>query len=176
MSKKQNKQPKNLVKTVLGTAGVAAAVLIPLSIAPRQAMAALSILVSVSVELHFGTLTDTGAGGTAVINTAGARSVTGSVSGIAGAGLESNGVFNVSGSTGVAIDVSMTAPTFVVSNGGDNMNVNNFHLVTNAGGIHETITLGAGSNTYPLGATLNVGAAQAAGTYTGTYTLSVNYQ
>jgi hypothetical protein len=172
-----NQSIKNLTGRVLGAAGVAAVVLIPLSIMPRQAMAALTILVSVSVELNFGTLTDGGAGGTAVVDTAGARTTTGSATAITGAGIESQGIFNVSGSTGLAMDVSLTSPTITVTNGGGgSMAVNAFNLVTNAAGSNNTITLVAGSNTFPLGATLAVGAGQAAGTYIGNYTLNVNYQ
>ena len=72
----------------------------------------------------------------------------------------------------------MTATVFTVDDTGAGvpMNVNAFNLVTNAGGTSETITLAATPSTFPLGATLNVGAGQVAGTYTGTYTVSANYQ
>lgn len=157
-------------------ASVLAAV-IPLSILPRSAHAVLSIVISGTVDINFGSLTETGAGGTAIVNTAGARSVTGSVSAITGGGLESNGVFSLSGSTGLAIDVSMTAAAFTVSNGGGGtMSVNNFNLVTNAGGATRTITLAANPSTFPMGATLNLSAGQAAGTYIGNYTMNANYQ
>jgi hypothetical protein len=172
-----NKPQKCTTEKVLGATSMVAIVLIPLSILPGLAMAALPISVSASVALNFGTLTDGGAGGTVVVNTAGVRTTTGSVSAISGGGLVAQGVFNVSGSTGVAMDVSVTAPTVNVSNGGGaTMSVNVFNLVTNAGGANNTITLIAGTNTFPLGATLNVGGGQAAGTYVGNYTLNVIYQ
>jgi len=156
--------------------GVLAAV-IPLSVMPQSAKAALSIVVSGTVDLNFGTMTETGGGGTMVVDTTGARTPTGAVTAVAGGGLASQGIFSVSGSTGLAIDVSMTAAAFTVSNGGGaTMVVNNFNLVTNAGGATRTITLAANPSTFPLGATLNVGAGQAAGTYIGNYTINANYQ
>ncbi len=153
------------------------AAVIPLTAVPNQAHALLSIAVSGTVDINFGSLTETGAGGTAVINTAGARSVTGAVTAVTGGGFVSEGVFSLSGSTGEAIEVSMAAGPFTVSNGGGGtMVVDSFNLVTNAGGVMQTITLAVNPSTYPLGATLNVGAAQAEGTYVGNYTLNANYQ
>lgn len=160
----------------LGRAGAVAAV-IPLSLIPQKAMAQATIVVSGVVDMHFGTMTETGAGGTMVLNTVGARTPTGSVSTITGAGLASQGEFSLSGSTGLAIDVSMSAAAFTVSNGaGDTMSINNFNLVTNAGGATRTITLAAATETFPMGATLNVSAGQASGDYLGNYTISANYQ
>lgn len=72
------------------------------------------------------------------------------------------------------IQVSITAPTYVISNGGNNMNVNNFNIMTNAGGRTTTIT--AVGLVIPIGATLNVGGNQAAGSYSGTFTVNVTLQ
>ena len=148
--------------------------LIPVTVAPQLALAAtpITIVVSASQDLNFGTITAGTAGGTVVINTLGARSVTGTVTAVTGAGLEGQGTFNVSGSTGLAMD----ATSFTISNGTDSMAVDNFNLLTNAGGTAGTITLVATSSTFPLGGTLNVGVGQANGTYTGTYTINVSYQ
>jgi hypothetical protein len=151
-------------------------VLVPLSFIPKPANAMLTIAITATVELNFGTMDVAGAG-TVVMNTTNGRSVTGGVTAITGAGLESSGVLSISGSTGLAIDLSMTAASYSVSNGGGaTMAVNNFNLVTNAGGATETITLTSNPTNFPFGATLNVGAGQAAGTYTGTFTVNANYQ
>ena len=151
--------------------------LIPLSFVPQYANAALTIVVSGTDALHFGTITESGAGGTVVVSTAGGRSVTGSVSPVVGAGLQSNGVFQVAASTGAAITLSVTSPAFTVSNGGGGvMSVNNFNVVLPAGGTSEVITLAVSPTTYPIGGTLNVGAGQAAGSYVGTIILNAMYQ
>lgn len=135
------------------------------------------IAITSPTSLHFGSVTVTAATGTVVINTAGARSVTGAVTAVAGAALESQGVLSITAATGLAIDLSMAATSYTVNDGGGNtMVVNNFNLVTNAGGTAEIITLAAATETRALGATLNVGASQVPGTYTGTYSLVANYQ
>jgi len=150
--------------------------LIPLTLSPREAGAQLSIVVSASVGLNFGTFTAGPAGGTVVMTPSGARSVTGSVSLVGGAGLESPANFSVSGSTAVAMDVSVTSPAFPITNGTDTMTVNAFNLVADGAGPANTITLAANPSTFALGATLNVNAGQGSGVYVGNYVLSVNYQ
>jgi len=149
---------------------------LPFTLMAQPAKAMLTITVTATQDLNFGTLTATGAG-TARIDTAGGRTVTGGVTAIAGAGFETQSVIAITGSTGLPIDVSMTAPAFTVNNGaGDTMTVNSFQIETAAGGSAQTITLGATSSTFPIGGTLNVGASQAEGTYTGVFTFTANYQ
>ena len=151
--------------------------LVPLSFAPVEVNAQATIVVSGTVDLNFGIITTNGGSGTVVIDTAGARTTTGTLVTVGGGGLVSQGIFSVSGSTGLAIDLSMTNSTFTVNNGGGGtMNVNGFNMITNAGGTNATITLATSTETYPLGATLNVNASQAAGTYIGSFTVSANYQ
>lgn len=152
--------------------------LVPLSFVPfKPAKAALTIVLSGTDVLHFGTITESGAGGTVVISTAGGRTTTGSVSAIGGLGLESNGGFQIAASTGVNITVSVTAPSFNVTDGAAGvMAINNFNIVTAAGGATQIINLGSSPATFPVGATLNVSAAQAPGTYTGTINLNAVYQ
>ena len=152
-------------------------IMVPLSFIPQPATAqTLPLVVSAPVELNFGSVTAGGAG-TVVISTTGTRSVTGGVTAVNSGGLESNGVFSISGSTGFAIDLSITATSFTVSNGGGGvMNVDSFQMIAPAGGRTATVTLATNPETFPLGATLNVGAGQAEGTYIGDYMLSANYQ
>jgi hypothetical protein len=151
--------------------------LVPLTVLPQHAHAALTIILSATQVLNFGTITESGAGGTVTISTGGARSTTGSVSAITGSGLESNGIFTIAASTGVPIDLSVTAVGFTVSNGGgSNMLVNGINLVLPAGGTTETITLATSPDTFPVGATMNVSPSQAAGSYTGAMVLNANYQ
>ena len=155
--------PVSEVQAASGTGAMSAILLTPITVSGTQV-------------LHFGSMTATNAG-TMLIDTTGARTPGGAVSAVAGGNLEQAGVLSISAATGVAIDLSMAATSFTVTDGGGNtMVVNNFNLRTNAGGTAETITLVASPTTVPLGATLNVGAAQVTGTYTGTYTVNANYQ
>lgn len=154
------------------------ALTLPLALFPyNNAQAQVTIAVSATVDLNFGSLTETGGGGTLTVNTAGARAVTGTVTDIAGAGFESQAMISVSGSTGLAIELSLAAGPYTVSNGGgDTMVVNNFNLATVAGGSSQTITLAVATEIFPMGATLVVSAGQAAGVYTGSYSIVANYQ
>lgn len=169
---------KRLMRSGLARQAGVLAVMVPLSVVPRDAYAALSIVVSGTVDLNFGTITaDPLVSGTVIVDVLGARVLAGGATGVTGAGLSSQGVFSLSGSTGIAIELSMAAPSFTVSNGGGgSMNVNAFNLITNGGGAAATVTLAANPTTFPLGATLNVAAAQAAGTYSGVFTVNANYQ
>lgn len=136
------------------------------------------IVISGTQVLHFGSMTDTGGGGTMAIDTAGVRTAGGNTTEVVGAGAEQAGVLQIQAATGLAIDISMTAATFTVDDvgAGAPMNVNAFNLNTNGGGPTIVYTLAAATETIPMGATLTVGAAQVPGTYTGTYTVNANYQ
>jgi len=153
------------------------ATMVPLTLYVQQANAQATIVVSGTVDLNFGAITTGGGAGTVVIDTNGSRTLTGTLVALGGAGLASNAVVSVSGSTGLAIDLSMTNSVFTVDNGtGGVMNVNNFNFITNAGGDNITVTLATSTETYALGATLNVNASQASGSYIGNFTVSANYQ
>lgn len=151
-------------RAVTGTGAMSAVILTAISIAAPT-------------NLRFGDLTvDATTPGTAPMLTTGAIPVvTGGVSFITGSAV-SEGVLSISGVTGVNIDLVMAATSFTVTNGTATMTVNNFNLAVVAGGTAETVTLPASPTTFPVGATLNVGAAQAVGTYTGNYSLTAVYQ
>lgn len=139
-----------------------------------------AIVVDGTVDLHFGSFTDSGAGGTVVMDVADGRTTTGATTAVTGSIPATSGVISVTAATGLAIDLSITgAPgaTFTVSDGlANTMVVSAFNIDTNAGGDAAVVTLAAATETFPLGATLTVGAAQVAGTYAGTYDLVANYQ
>lgn len=134
------------------------------------------IVVAAPTDINFGSITHAGVGGTVVVTPTGGRQAGGGPTQVVGLGNETFGVLSISGATGVNIDLAMTATSFAVSNGTATMAVNAFNIDVDAGGTAETITLTASPGTVPIGATLNVGAAQAAGTYTGTYNLTAGYQ
>lgn len=143
-------------------------------------LAPVTVAQNVSGELIFGSFTVSNAIGTVNLDTANSRNVTGGVTDVPGAGIEQSGVLKLTGSGGVPIQVTMSgAPSasFTVSNGTSSMLIDNFNLVTAAGGNQATVTITVSSisGTFPIGATLNVKANQPAGTYVGTYSLTANY-
>ncbi len=66
------------------------------------------------------------------------------------------------------IQFSINGTNFNISNGTANMNVNSFNILTNAGGCCTTTQTVPALNV-PIGATITVGATQAAGIYTGSF-------
>ncbi len=142
-----------------------------------HAMAQATIFVSGTQNLHFGSFASGPLAGTITVNpSTGARTFTGGVTLVAGAGLERNGVISLSGSTGLAITLSMANSMFNISNGADNMAINNFKFNSSAGMSSTVITLATSTQTIPLGGTINVTSNQPAGTYSGNYTVNANYQ
>ncbi len=148
-----------------------------------------AIDITQTAAMNFGALTDSGAGGTAVLGTGG--TITGVTGGTTSAGgtIQAGG-FTLKATTGRNIDITTPATVTIDDAGaGAPMTVHSFALLAPAGG-------GGGNNTgtaasgaalvaslsaatvtgFSVGGTLVVGAAQAAGTYTGTVTVTALYQ
>lgn len=129
--------------------------------------------------LNFGELTEASAG-TIVVDNGGLNGVTGGVTSIGGT--IQPGTMTVKGSTGrnIVLDVAAAATVTETVGGVATMAVNGFVLYNPAGTITGdpiTVTLGAASVTgFELGGTLNVGAGQVAGTYTGSVAVTAAYQ
>lgn len=125
------------------------------------------IAISAGTAMEFGTIAPTGSAGTVALAANDATTAT-NVDELSGT--PAAGVFTVSG--GALATYSITLPGSAVTLTGTpsgTMTIDNF--VSDAGSALD----GSGSATINVGATLNVGASQTAGTYTGTYTVSVNY-
>lgn len=124
-------------------------------------------------DIIFGSIVPCGSANTVRIDPTGTRTASGclTVSGPSSRGscLIKGKLFPITPMT-----VSITAPSYNIASGGNKMVVNNFDLNTPAAGPAITVT--AFITTVDIGATLNVGAGQAAGTYTGAATINVNYQ
>lgn len=130
------------------------------------------IAISTTTDMNFGNLAVSASAGTVVISPAGARSVTGGVTLPANAGTVSAATFEVTGTPDYTYIITLPAAATTISNGTETMTVDTW--ISNPSG---TGTLTGGSETLQVGATLNVGASQASGTYTsGTpFTVTVNY-
>lgn len=124
-------------------------------------------------DMQFGSIVPCGAANTVRIEPTGTRTASGclTVSGPASRGrcLIKGKFFPITPMT-----VSITAPSYNIASGANKMVVDNFDINTAAAGPAITVT--AFITTVDIGATLNVGANQASGTYTGAATINVNYQ
>jgi len=126
------------------------------------------IAISQTAAMEFGSMSPTAVAGTVVLTTAGVRTST-NVDLAAGA-TPAAGAFSVSGNANSAY--SVTLPTTVtLASGANSMTLQAFG---DDAGATPTIP-GTGPATFSVGATLVVGANQAAGGYTGSYTVTVNY-
>jgi hypothetical protein len=116
--------------------------------------------------MDFGTMVPTGTAGTVTVTPAGARS---SVNVDLLGGFPAAASFDVTGEGANTYSITLPSSATLTS-GGNTMTVDTF--TDDAG---ATPTLAGGSDAFNVGATLNVGATQVAGTYSGTFAVTVNY-
>ena len=143
---------------------------------PIQAILLGAATITQTRTLNFGSMSVPGVGGNVVVDNTDAITTGGSVASIGGT-IQAGG-FTLRGVIGKKIEV--TGPASVaISNGTTTMAVGSFTVDGGATTINAapfTRTLAAITETgFRLGGTLTVGAGQAAGTYTGTVTITANY-
>ncbi len=142
--------------------------------ATASASAEVDILAAVTVTqtagLDFGIIAAAAVPGTVTI--AAADGATNCSAGLACAGAPQRGAFAVTGANGLTITVTVDGSTTLDDGAGPGAAMN---LVLNAS---TATVVGAGATAVPfhVGGVLTVGAAQAAGAYTGTYNVSADYQ
>ena len=128
---------------------------------------AAAISISAVGDMDFGTMAPTGTAGTVTVAPAGVRT---SVDVDLLGGVPSAASFDVTGEPGQAYSITLPSSATLTS-GGNTMAVDTF---THDAGVPPKLSAG-GSDTFNVGATLNVGATQVAGTYSGIFTVTVNY-
>lgn len=124
------------------------------------------------LPLEFGEVVGTGGGGTVTIGTDGSRSGTAALI-VSSQGTEQAATFDITGEGSNTYAISLPDDVTVTVDdvgAGAAMAVTTF--VSNPSG---TGTLTAGAQTIAVGATLVVGASQVAGAYTGSFTVTVEY-
>lgn len=138
--------------------------------APAKAVVVRRLSLVKTDDLDFGTIARGAATGTVTINAAtGVRTTTGGV--IAQGGTPQRAIFVGAGQIGILSFVSI-GPSPVLSNGaGGTMPT----VLAVNGGTGIRLFPGTGVQTFQVGGTLTVGANQAEGDYTGSFTLTVNY-
>jgi hypothetical protein len=124
------------------------------------------ISISSSGDMDFGTMVTTGTAGTVTVTPAGARS---SVDVDLLGGSPAAASFDVTGEGNANYSTTLPSSTTLTS-GGNTMTVDTF---TDDAGANPRLT--GGSDTFNVGATLHVGATQASGTYSGTFSVTANY-
>jgi len=125
------------------------------------------IAITKTADLSFGTVVPSATAGTVAVSTAGTRSVGGGVSELGGT--VAAAAYSVTGYTNSAYTI--TLPSSVSLTGpGTAMTAGTF---VHSAGVSPALSGGTGS--FTVGATLNVGANQAAGSYTGTFDVTVAY-
>lgn len=167
-----------------------------------EALLLAPIVITAPTNISFGELSvlAAGAGGAVIQPPTSARSVSvGTISGdvsLINRGSPTlaagNGVINISAAN-TAIDISIDAGVaadsrggvniangYQLTNGGTTPNqvivVGDFNLVTDAGGSSATVTPVSGSINVAVGATALIKPSNVAGSYSGTYNITANYQ
>jgi hypothetical protein len=119
--------------------------------------------------LSFGKFSTSGAASTIVVSTS---NVATPGTGIDLSGDVTSGAYDVQGEPSTAYTI--TVPSSINLTDGDSHTMTVDTFVTSKTDNTSTLS-GAGTDSFAIGATLNVGASQAAGSYTGTATISVDY-
>ena len=165
------------MKKVLLGAAVLAAISLTQTVNAQSASASFTasarIVTPISIvrntDMNFGDVVPSGAAGTVVLSTAGARSVTGGAN-LGNASGTSAATFTVSGQGLSTYAITLPAAANITS-GANTMSVGTF---TSSPAATGTLAAG-GTQALALGATLSVGASQATGSYTGSFNVSVVY-
>jgi hypothetical protein len=119
-----------------------------------------------TTDLQFGTIVRSASASTVDVSTAGARTCG---TGLVCTGVTTAAAFDITGSGGQVVAISI--PTSVTLNSGGNS------MTASIAASAASATLsGAGTASFTVGGTLNVGANQADGDYVGAFTATADYQ
>lgn len=144
-------------------------------------VAQVPISISKNTDMNFGTIAASSAGGTVVLSASGSRTASGGIILPSFTGTVTAAQFTVTGepSYSYAITLPFDFELTTTSAGTDQtMTVNAFNSATfNNSAVNNTGLLTGGTDTVFVGATLNVGASQTAGSYTNAagFEVTVNY-
>ncbi len=137
------------------------------------------ISIANTVGLNFGSMTPGTAGGTCVLSTnAAARTKTGDVILLTTLATAANAHFTVGGEAGAAYTITLPSSLTVThaTIPAQTMTADNFLAYITSISAEGTIgTLTGGADSFDVGATLHVGAAQVNGVYNGSFNVSVTY-
>jgi hypothetical protein len=171
-----------LLAAVILMAGITATVKAQSTVTGTTAGAVIitPILLVQDAPLHFGVLSVlTGSGGTCVLSTANIRSATGGVNLSAQAPVSTNAAYHVTGqvSTTYALTLPATITVTHTTIPANTMAIGTLvarFLGAGADAVTSTLSAG-GTDSFTVGGTLTVSAAQVAGVYSGTFNVTVAY-
>jgi len=134
------------------------------------------ITLNETAPLHFGTMSVLATlAGTCDLSTTGTRTATGGVNLSALAPAATNAAYTVGGNPSATYAITLPA-TITVTSGTDNMTITPTARTVSAGVDGLTGTLdGGGADSFTIGGSLAVPAAQPTGTYAGTFDVTVAY-
>jgi hypothetical protein len=147
------------------------------SAAATAAVLATPVVVTKTADLSFGKFA-AGAAGSISISTSGARTVSGGVLAFADGPAMTAASFVVSGASGAGYSITHGGTSTLLRTGGvETMSMTKSSAVGAVNGTPRAPggILNGGAQTIYVGATLDVGANQAAGAYTGTVSVTVEY-
>ena len=139
------------------------------AIVDADAEVATPLTISNTTGLSFGRLGPTGIAGSVTLSTSGTR--TASNVDLLPGGTVSAAAFDISGEPNEAYTITFPASA-TISSGGNNMTVDTF--THDAGG--SPALDGSGNDSFNVGADVAVGGSQPGGAYTGTFSVTVDYQ
>lgn len=154
------------IVAAFGMASVAGAVTTSAPVG-AEILESLTLTVQTGSSLDFGQIATTGAG-TVTVSTAGNVTCSGLVvcpsSGISAVGLD------IGGNAGAVVHVALPATTAILTDGTNTMALSGLNL------SDSSVTLTGGAGSFTVGGTLAVGNGQQSGTYSGGFTVQVEYQ
>lgn len=127
-----------------------------------------AIAISKTIDLAFASVVPAGGADTVIVSAAGSRTCGGTLT---CTGTVAAASFDVTGGASLTYAVTLPASTVINDGGPNNMTVNTFTDSISSSGTLS----GGGTQTFTVGATLQVGASQVAGSYTGTFNVTVLY-
>ncbi len=136
---------------------------------PSQAAAQTSLTISRDLDLVFGAVVPGPSSGTVTVTPEGARSSSGGVTLGSSAGV-SPSVFTVAGEPSLAFSIVLPSST-TLSDGSSTMTVDSFTSSPESTGTLDA----SGNREIRVGSTLHVAAAQASGSYAGSFSVMVAY-
>ncbi|MFZ4740022.1 MAG: DUF4402 domain-containing protein [Bacteroidales bacterium] len=150
--------------------------------ATKNTTAGAKIVAPISITetspLNFGTMAVLAStAGTCVLSTQGVRTATGGVNLSAQTPIAANAAYNVSGAISTTYAITLPSSITVTDGASHNMTIDNLLARTTsaaANGLTGTLS-GTGTDSFTIGGTLNVAAAQVAAVYSGTFNVTVAY-
>lgn len=128
-----------------------------------------AITVTENTALNFGQVTPSASAGTVAVDEASARNCSGGATCV-GTGTAAAGAFSITGTSGANVQISLPASASLTGPG------TAMTATLSSTSTSGAVTLTGGSANFNVAGSLAIGANQVAGSYAGTYTVTVNYQ